>query len=48
MVESGPLAIWSAHGVPTAKEFHFQDCGNGLYLADIPIGQPDFTIIINR
>jgi hypothetical protein len=48
MVEPGPLAIWSARGIPKAKGFHFQDCGNGLYRADFPIGQRGGTIIIDR
>ena len=48
MVESGPLGVWSGRGVPKAAGIVFEDCGNGLFKAPIPIGEPDAVIMITR
>jgi hypothetical protein len=46
MVESGPLAVWVADGVPTAKDVSFKDIGLGLWKADIEKGTRDLVLTI--
>jgi hypothetical protein len=46
LVESGPLAVWNATGVPSAKRTAFKDQGNGLWKADIETGHRDTVITI--
>jgi hypothetical protein len=48
MVESGPLAIWSERGAPKAKGITFVNAGQGLYKADMPVGQKKKIITITR
>ena len=48
MIESGPLTIYCAPGVPTAKGLTFKAIGNGLYSADIALGEKNKEIVINR
>lgn len=48
MLEAGPFAIWSAQGPPTAAGVEFADAGNGLYTADLPVGERGKTMIITR
>ena len=46
MVESGPLAVWCAAGVPSAKNILFENAGNGLWKAAIEPGHRDMLITI--
>ncbi|MBL7220119.1 MAG: hypothetical protein ISS69_08390 [Phycisphaerae bacterium] len=46
--EAGPLGVYSSKGKPKAKGLQFKDAGNGLYKADIPIGELNKTIVIER
>ena len=48
LIESGPLAIWLANGVPKAKNISFRNSGNGLWKADIQPGSRDMVITIRR
>ena len=48
MLESGPLAIFSEQGVPRAQGISFVDAGEGLYKAEMPIGQEQKIIKITR
>jgi hypothetical protein len=48
MVESGPLGIYLAQGVPSAANVSFTDGGNGLWIADLEKGQKDRIIKISR
>jgi hypothetical protein len=48
LVESGPLAIWLANGVPEVKNISFRNSGNGLWKADIQPGSRDMVITIRR
>lgn len=48
LVESGPLAIWLADGVPKAKDVSFVSQGNGLWKANIQPGRRDMVITIQR
>ncbi len=46
--ETGPFAIYSAKGVPQAKGIVFHAIGDGLYKAEIPIGDLKRKIVITR
>ncbi|MDF7800835.1 Sip1-related alpha-galactosidase [Pontiellaceae bacterium B1224] len=46
MVESGPLVIWSAHGMPKAKGLTARDLGNGFWQFDLPEVDGGRTITI--
>jgi len=46
--EAGPLGVYSSKGKPKAKDLQFEDAGNGLYKADIPIGELNKAIVIER
>jgi hypothetical protein len=48
MVESGPLAVWSGKGAPTAKGVSFEHLGNGLYKADLDLGEAGRELAIRR
>lgn len=48
LVESGPLAIWLADGVPQATNASFVDQGNGLWKANIKTGSRNLVITIRR
>jgi len=48
MVESGPLGIYLAQGVPSASNVSFTDAGNGLWIADIEKGSKNKVITIRR
>ena len=48
MAEAGPLALWCDGGTPNARGAAFTDRGNGLFVADLPVGQRDRTITISR
>ncbi|MHC4666735.1 MAG: hypothetical protein ACYS9T_12415 [Planctomycetota bacterium] len=48
LVESGPFAIWSAAGVPSAKDVRFEDQGNGLWKAHLDPGHRDMLITVTR
>ncbi|MHC4482591.1 MAG: Sip1-related alpha-galactosidase [Planctomycetota bacterium] len=48
MVESGPLAIWTASGVPSAQDVSFENKGNGLWKAHIDPGHRDMLITVTR
>jgi len=46
--EAGPFAVYSRDGAPRAKGATFVDSGNGLYKADMPIGELNKTVLIER
>jgi hypothetical protein len=46
MIESGPLAVWLADGVPSAKGISFEDQGGGLWKADFEIGRRDMAVTV--
>jgi len=46
--ESGPLAIWTENGKPTAKGIQFIDRGNGLFIADLPVRAESLIITIRK
>lgn len=48
MIEAGPLTVWSKQGVPKADGLQFKDAGNGLYKADMPVGQRQKSVRITR
>jgi len=48
LLESGPLAIWTASGKPTAEDVTFTQAGGGLYTAEMPVGKRDTKIVIRR
>jgi len=48
MVEAGPLAVWSAKGKPRAEGVTFADRGDGLYTADLPVGERGRVLTIRR
>ena len=48
LAESGPLAIWSGKGAPRARGVDFADAGNGLYTADLPVGQRRRILTLRR
>ena len=46
--EAGPFAVYSKDGAPQAKGATFVDAGNGLYKANLPVGQPGKVLDITR
>ncbi|MCL5743861.1 MAG: hypothetical protein M1541_08025 [Acidobacteria bacterium] len=48
MIESGPVAVWTAGGGVVSKEARFQDAGGGLWTAEVPAGKDGFTLHIQR
>ncbi|VGO20394.1 Sip1-related alpha-galactosidase [Pontiella sulfatireligans] len=46
--EYGPFAIWSANGAPKMKGVTFSDAGNGLYMADVPVGGENVECVVRR
>jgi len=48
LVESGPLAVWSARGAPTSAGVTFAPAGNGLYKAALPVEAKARTLTITR
>jgi len=48
MIEAGPLAIWTVRGEPKAKGIAFTHIANGLYKADLAIGEKNRIITISR
>ncbi|MHC4333816.1 MAG: Sip1-related alpha-galactosidase [Planctomycetota bacterium] len=48
LTESGPFAIWSGAGVPSAQNIRFEDGRNGLYRADLEPGQRNVVIAVTR
>jgi len=48
MVEAGPLAVWTSRGTPQAEGVTFVARANGLYTADLPVGERGRTLTIRR
>lgn len=48
MNETGPLAVWTSRGRPTADNIEFVNTGNNLYKANFDIGTKDILIRIRR
>ncbi len=48
MRETGPLAVWLEHGEPVSPGLGFKTSGNGLYVAEMPIGERNREIVISR
>jgi hypothetical protein len=48
LVESGPFAVWTAAGVPSAKNISFEDKGNGLWEAALEPGRRNIVITLSR
>lgn len=48
LVESGPLAVWSARGAPKSPGVTFARAGNGLYKAHLPVEGKPRTVTITR
>ena len=48
MIEAGPLAVWSKQGMPKADGLKFNDAGNGLYKADMPVGKQYKSVRLTR
>lgn len=48
MVESGPVAVWSARGKVSSKEARFRPAGDGLWTADLAAGRANFTVRLER
>ncbi len=48
LVESGPFAIWSANGEPKCNGISFQNIGNGLWKASVPVKECPRDFIITR
>jgi hypothetical protein len=46
--ESGPFAIYSADGAPKSDTAEFKSLGNGLYIADLPVGKENAAVTITR
>ncbi len=46
LAESGPLGIWLADGIPSAKGVKFENHGKGFWEADIKTGQKDMILTI--
>ncbi|MHC4618224.1 MAG: Sip1-related alpha-galactosidase [Planctomycetota bacterium] len=48
LVESGPFAVWTAAGVPSAKNISFEDKGHGLWKANLKPGRRNMVITLSR
>lgn len=48
LVESGPFVVWSATGRPRAAGVTFADAGHGFWRAELPPGQRNYRIVLNR
>jgi hypothetical protein len=48
LIEAGPLAVWSGKGAPKAEGLEFTDAGNGLYKADLPVGERNRIVTLVR
>ncbi len=48
MLESGPLALWSARGAPRAPGLTFVHLGGGLYRAEMAVGERDKVLAVTR
>lgn len=46
--EAGPFAVWLAEGRPVADDVAFQDLGNGLFVAEMPIQAKERVLTILR
>jgi len=48
LVESGPFVIYSKRGFPKCQGVNFTDLGNGMYAGDIPVGEKNIELLIER
>jgi hypothetical protein len=48
MMERGPLAIWSERGAVQSDAAAFAAAGGGLWIADIPAGEPNLVLRVRR
>lgn len=46
--EAGPLTVWSASGTPKAEGLQFENIGQGLYRADMPVVAESRRVEITR
>ena len=48
LAESGPLAVWTAEGTPSADGLEFRDAGSGLWHARMPVGKRNVDVTVTR
>jgi hypothetical protein len=48
LAESGPIVIYSSRSVPKCEGVNFTDIGGGMYAGDIPVGNKNIELLIER
>ncbi len=48
LAESGPFAVWTAEGTPSADGLEFRDAGGGLWHAPMPVGKRNVLVTVTR